>query len=317
MRVARNDHGNSPPARVPPRAARREEQIVDAVPVEIAHAVLPVRIELDRVVWPERDLPAEVIAVFDRDRVIAPVVLEALVRKDVVVDVDVVEGSAADVDRVALHILECVVRVGVAHARLAALAAAAGAVDVELVRVDGEKTSVVNSAALQGQVAERFVASRVALRRDRVAVEVEQVLRDQAPRAVIDLDAVAGGMAVPRGPGMLIVVDEVPEDPDLLRTPDALPLDVRRRFLTRTIFRLRIVHDMDSDAAPSSDLHVGDLDIQAAENMDADVVVLLIAKRGPEEAEAGDTHVVVRLQASAAADVEKDVVDRRRGAGRT
>ena len=168
----------------------------------------------------------------------------------------------------------------------------------------------MQSAALQHQIPERFVAARVARRGDGMAIEVEHVLVDLRPGPVMHIDAVPGGVIVERGTRMLVVVDIVAEDPHLVRTADPLARKIVRRFLSgplcRLIFCVPFIEHLDGLTAPPGDFHVRDLDIEAADDVDADVVVRLLAEAGSVDPEAGDAHMVVRLKSRRTIDRQED-----------
>jgi hypothetical protein len=92
-------------ARIPPRLACREQQIVDAIAVEVTDPVASVRIKIDDVVGPEMD-DVEIVSIVDMNRIVAPIILEAFVGKNVVMDIDAGLRPSANLDRGTRQILK-------------------------------------------------------------------------------------------------------------------------------------------------------------------------------------------------------------------
>ena len=143
-------------ARNPPRDSCWQKEIVPAVAVEIADAISAVRIEANDISRPDLDMltvPRQV------DGVLALVVLEPFVGKDVEADRRQLPRSAPNLDGVVVDVLKGVVGEPEFFAGIAAeivAPRAAVAVDVELMRVFIPDRAV-NAPSLQHKVLVRTI----------------------------------------------------------------------------------------------------------------------------------------------------------------
>ena len=127
-------------AREPPRRACREEQIIHAIAIKIAHTVTAEGVDVVHVARSDGDVVRRVKV----DRVVL-----ARERKDVVVDVCADRGPASDVDVVFLPVLPCVREHPELDAGVSAQVAtppASRTVRVEAVRIGIEERTVVAAA---------------------------------------------------------------------------------------------------------------------------------------------------------------------------
>ncbi|MEJ7604432.1 MAG: hypothetical protein WKG01_41635, partial [Kofleriaceae bacterium] len=173
-------------AREPPRATGGEEQIVEAITVEVADAILAEGVLVDRVVLQ----PHPGLVLGDG---------AALgLREDVVRQVGAHRWRTAKLEIVSTRVLEGIAgdEVSLASGSGIAIAgpAVVGSVDVEHVGLPGDPGgALVMATALEHEVLVRPVprAGRPFGRSDRVAIEVEHVVLDVCLAAIRDDDAVA------------------------------------------------------------------------------------------------------------------------------
>ena len=168
------------------------------------------------------------------------------------------------------------------------------------------------ATALQDEVAGRIVAPGIARGGDRVAIEVKEILLDQRPGTVMDVDAVTAGMlregvrvaVVFLGRFVLVVVEVVADDPNLIGPADTLARPVRWRLLPRAV--PAVVEHPDRRSAPAKNLHVGDFDVEAAKDKDPELIDSLLTETRALDLKAGNTDVIARrLVARIATDVKE------------
>ena len=244
----------------PPRLAGGEEQVVDAVAVEVAPPVVAVLVDADQIVF-----GVDVLRVAAEGTVGSRRRGQRDVREHVRDHLRVDAGHATQLERVVLVVEEAVetnvdVLAAGAAVPLAEPGAGVGAVHVERVRVEGRAgLLLVNPAVLEHEVAPGVVAgAKLAVAGNRVPVVVEHVLLDQGERRVDDLDAVAVGAV------LLVVVDEVVVD-----AHRHVVLHRAGVVCKKAADRAELIRDADRGSAPAVDLVVVDLDVQRRFDGDA------------------------------------------------
>ena len=161
--------GHLAAAGVPPGDPGRQQEIVEAVAIEVAHAILAVGVRLDDIAGANRDA----LVRKEIERIVHQRIFQGGMREDVLGDHDPAArlvrqaaGAAPQLNRGVAVILKGIAREGKPGTRVAAVVVAkptvVGPVGVELVRVEGDPGNAsVIAAALEHEIARGFVASRI------------------------------------------------------------------------------------------------------------------------------------------------------------
>ena len=143
------------------------------------------------------------------------------------------------------------------------------------------------------------VSARAPVGRDRVSIEIEDVLVDLGPGTGPRHHAVT--FRVSAFARVLVVMDKVVVDQHLIRIHDS----PAGRIAFGRVVGTRIVVHYNPRAAPTGDLHVGNFDVDAPRDVNAVLECRLIPEIGTVEPEARDAVVVVRGAVGDAIDREE------------
>jgi hypothetical protein len=234
--------------RKPPSRPSRQEEVVETVRVEITDAVTTIGIDLYNIARAYDD----VFPSLKINRVVPAVSFESLVWEDVFGYIDPPSGLTTNLDCVAPSVLKSVLDIVESMPCVATVPEAVGkprativvAMYIELMSV---RIEAMVSATFKNKIASCIIAARIAIGRDRVPVEVKDILGNLRPRADSNINPISSSMAIRKRPWMLVVVDEVVMYAYLLWARDAPARSVQRRGLIRTC----LILNSDCIAAPA------------------------------------------------------------------